>query len=503
MSPTHAHHRPRAIGLAVAALLALLAQPVALAAQIAPREYAARRDSLLARVDSGAVLAFGAVEPVTYWPPFSQLPSFEYLTGFGEPDAVLLLVKRGGTRSATVFVPPRNPGMELFVGSRTGPAEIAARTQMTGRPIGELRAAVDSLVAAGLPLHVVGDVHTGDFADADSLTRGARFVEALRRGRPALAVQSIDSVVTRLRARKSAAEIALLRRAVDISVAAHREAMRATAPGCNEGEIQALMEGVFRRLGGDRPAYGSIVGSGPNALVLHYDRNTRNMEAGDLLLIDAAAAFGHYAADVTRTMPVSGRFTPEQRAVYEIVLAAQKAFVRQIRPGGSMRAASDSGRAIVTAGLARLGLTEGPDAMFDSPECPPAGCSQVGLYAWHGYGGHGLGLEVHDPAQYYFEPNLFAPGDVFTVEPGIYVNPVRLDLLPDTPRNRAMIARLRPVMQRYRNVGVRIEDDYLVTERGVDWLSASVPREVAEVEALMREPSPPLPGGGSCGKPRS
>jgi Xaa-Pro aminopeptidase len=279
--------------------------------------------------------------------------------------------------------------------------------------------------------------------------------------------------------------------------------MRATEPGCNEGEIQALMEGVFRRRGGDRPAYGSIVGSGPNALVLHYDRNTRNMEAGDLLLIDAAAAVGHYAADVTRTMPVSGRFTPEQRAVYEIVLAAQKAFVRQIRPGGSLRTANDSGRTVATAGLVRLGLIEGAEATYDDAGCPPAGCHQRGLYAWHGYGGHGLGLEVHDPAQYYFAPNLFAPGDVFTVEPGIYVSQARLDRLPDTPRNRAMIARLRPVMQRYRNVGVRIEDDYVVTEQGVDWLSSGVPREVAEVEALMRQPSPALPGGGSCGRPRS
>jgi Xaa-Pro aminopeptidase len=334
MPLTHARPRPRATA-AVAALLVTLALPAALAAQIAPREYAARRDSLLARIDSGAVLAFGAVEPVTYWPPFSQLPSFEYLTGFGEPDAVLLLVKRGGTRAATLFVPPRDARMELIVGSRTGPAEATGRAGMHGRPLGELRATVDSLVGAGLPLHVVSDVHTADFAGADSLTRGARFMAELRRGRPALAVHALDTVVARLRARKSAAEIALLRRAVDISVAAHREAMRATEPGCNEGEIQALMEGVFRRRGGDRPAYGSIVGSGPNALVLHYDRNTRNMEAGDLLLIDAAAAVGHYAADVTRTMPVSGRFTPEQRAVYEIVLAAQKAFVRQIRPAGA------------------------------------------------------------------------------------------------------------------------------------------------------------------------
>jgi Xaa-Pro aminopeptidase len=123
----------------------------------------------------------------------------------------------------------------------------------------------------------------------------------------------------------------------------------------------------------------------------------------------------------------------------------------------------------------------------------------VQLYAWHGYGGHGIGLDVHDPAQYDAGPNLFRPGDVFTVEPGVYVDPTIFNGLPDTPRNRAMIARLRPVMQRYVNVGVRIEDNYLVTDTGVEWLSKDVPREAAAVEALMAEPSPPLPGGGTCG----
>jgi Xaa-Pro aminopeptidase len=160
--------------------------------------------------------------------------------------------------------------------------------------------------------------------------------------------------------------------------------------------------------------------------------------------------------------------------------------------------ASDSGRAVVEAGLARLGLIDAPGATFDG-QCGPNGCRQVQLYAWHGYGGHGIGLEVHDPAQYYAAPNLFQPGDVLTVEPGIYITPATLARLADTPRNRELIARLRPVMQRYANIGVRIEDNYAVTESGVEWLSKDVPRDLAGVEALMAEPSPPLPGGGTCG----
>lgn len=492
---------------AAAPLGALRAQEAASPAAIPAAEYAARRAALLAAVDSGVVLAFGGVEPLAHYPPFSQLPSFAYLTGFGEGDAVLVLVKRGGAATAaTLFLPPRNPRLELFVGARTGPADAAARVGVPGRALAELRPAVDSLLGTGLPLYVVSDVQSTDYARADSLTRGARFVEALRAARPGLAARMLDTTVLRLRAAKSPAELALLRRAAAISVAGHREAMRAAAPGCNEGEVQAVLDGTFRRLGGERPGYSSIVGSGPNATVLHYDASDRVMQDGDLLVIDAATAFGHYSADVTRTLPVNGRFTPEQRAVYQLVLDAQAAFVRQIKPGAAVATASDSGRAVVEAGLARLGLIEAPGATYDAPagtRCPPGGCRQVQLYAWHGYGGHGIGLEVHDPAQYYGPDGAFRAGDVFTVEPGIYVKPAVLDNLPDTPRNRALAARLRPVMARYANVGVRIEDDYALTDRGLEWLSAGLPRDPDAVEAVRRERPPALPGGGSCGRPRT
>ena len=467
-------------------------------AQVGRAEYAARRDSLLARLDSGVVVAFGGVETTSYWPSFFQLPSFAYLTGFGEPDAALVLVKRGAARSAALFLPPRNPRMEKFVGARTGPAEAASAAGIAGRPLAELRPALDSLVGAGLPLYVVRDVQSTDYAAADTLTRGARLTADLKRDRPALAVRSLDSVVHALRARKSPAEVALLRRAAQVSAAAHREAMAAVAPGCGEHEVQALLEASFRRQGGDRPGYGSIVGSGPNALVLHYMANARTMGAGELLLIDAATSFDHYSADVTRTLPVSGRFTPAQRDVYQLVLDAQAAYVRQIRPGTPERTASDSGRVVVERGLARLGLIDSAEATYDAPpgaRCPPGGCRQRGLYALHGYGGHGIGLEVHDPAQFYDAPNVFRPGDVFTVEPGLYVGPSAFEGLPDTPKNRAMIARLRPAVERYRDVGVRIEDDYAVTASGVEWLTAGVPREAAEVEALMR----PRAGAGGAG----
>ena len=167
---------------------------------------------------------------------------------------------------------------------------------------------------------------------------------------------------------------------------------------------------------------------------------------------------------------------------------------------------SDSGRAIVAKGLTRLGLIQSPDATIDPPEgarCEPSSCLQTTLFALHGYGGHGIGLEVHDPAQYYEENRQFGVGDVFTVEPGIYISPDLLGSLPDTPKNRAFLAKIRPAVQKYRGIGVRIEDVYAVTDKGVEWMSSGAPREIPQIEALMREREPELPGGGSCGRPKT
>jgi Xaa-Pro aminopeptidase len=490
----------------LAAFMALSARPSLAGAQVTRNDYAARRSELVARIDSGVVVAFGGVEPVSHWPTFYQLPAFYYLTGFSETDAALVLLKRNGAVAATMFVPTRSAVQERWIGARTGVADLTRKTGIAGREIAQLPAAIDSLAVSGLPFYVISDVQAGDYGTTDSLTRGRRFLSQLRVSHPWLVMRSLDTTVSRLRARKSTAEIALLRRAVEISVRGHLEAMKATAPGCGENEIQALLEGTFRRLGADRPGYGSIVGSGPNATVLHYMEDNRVMRDGELLLIDAAGAFDHYSADVTRTLPVSGKFTREQREIYQIVRDAQEAFVRQIKPGSSLMVSNDSGKAAVTKGLLRLGLIDSAGATFDPPpgmSCPPSGCSQLSLYAFHGYGGHGIGLEVHDPAQYYYGANRFQPGDVFTVEPGLYFSPELLASLPDTPGNRSMLAKIRPAFEKYKGIGVRIEDDYALTASGLEWLSTGAPREIAEVEAQMRERAPHLPGGGGCERLRT
>ena len=485
----------------------LVALPALAAAQIAPREYAERRAALVSRLDSGVVVAFGAPDPVSYWPTFHQVPHFYYLTGFEESDAVLVMLKRNGTVSARMFVPARSPMRERYDGARTAPARLEAKLGVPGADIATLPSAIDSLASAGLPFYFVSDAQTADYVTRDTLTRGRRFLDQLRRDHPWLATHSLDTAVSRLRAKKSPAEIALLRRATEISDRAHREAMKAAAPGCGEYEIQALLEGTFRRFGGDRPGYGSIVGSGPNATILHYMENERVMHEGELLLIDAATSFEHYSSDITRTMPVSGRFSPAQRELYQIVRDAQEAFVRQIRPGVGYDVASDSGKAVVARGLLRLGLITAADSTIDPPEgmyCPEGGCLQLQLFALHGFGGHGIGVEVHDPAQYYQEvDDRFGVGDVFTVEPGLYVSPELLASLPDTPKNRALLARIRPAVEKYKHTGVRIEDVYALTDAGLEWLSNGSPREIADIEALMRQREPELAGGGTCGRPRT
>jgi len=210
-------------------------------------------------------------------------------------------------------------------------------------------------------------------------------------------------------------------------------------------------------------------------------------------VMDIGASFKGYAADVTRTVPASGLFTSEQRAIYQLVRDGQAAAERNARPGRSASAAQDSSWDVRARGLARLGLVESDTATFDPPwpaDCAraPRACRQATLWTIHGIS-HGIGLEVHDPAQFYTGDRVYRPGDAFTIEPGIYITRRSLDALPDTPRNRAFVARVRPVVARYENTGVRIEDDYVITANGLERLSTP-PREIDEIEALMQRRAP-------------
>lgn len=480
--------------LTAALTVLLVAAPAtaSLHAQISAAEYAARRDSLGARLDSGIVVAFGARNPVADFGPFFQLPGFRYLTGYGEPDAALVILVRDGHPRSTLFVTPADPRRAFYYGFRPDSATIARELGLAARPFASLGAVLDSLVAAhgALPVYELPDVEDQDFARADSLTRGQEWMKAFAARHRGMTPRDATPVVNRLRARKSEAELALLRRAAEISAEGHRAVLSAPEPR-HEYELAAVLEYTFKRLGAQRPAYGSIVGAGVNGTQLHYMKDDGPARPGDLVVMDAAAEYEGYAADITRTIPVSGTFTPAQRAIYQLVRDAQAAAEREARPGGSARASQDSSVAVRARGLAALGLVDSANAMIDPPwraDCSraPTQCTQANLWMIHGIS-HGLGLAVHDPTQFSEGDRSYQPGDVFTIEPGIYISTRALDALPDTPRNRAWIARVRPVVEKYQNTGVRIEDDYIVTKDGVERISAKAPREIAEIEAIMRQ----------------
>jgi len=442
-------------------------------------EYAARRDSLAAAMTEGVLIAIGGHEPAEDYLAFFPAPQFYYLTGVTEPDAVLVMVKRKGVTSAMLFVQPRDPGREAWTGTRLGAEGMTRTTGIPSRTLSALAPALDSLLANAGTLQVVGDFSGDGFA-----TRDQQFVDALHRDHPNLRVVDANALVAKLRMRHSAAELALERKAIDITVRAQRDAISAIHPGMNEFEIQALIEYTFRRNGADRPSFSSIVGSGPNSTALHYDANDRFMQAGDVVVMDIGASYRGYAADVTRTVPVSGTFTPDQRAIYQIVRDAQHAAELTAKLGVTLSQMDDAANKVLAAGLAKLGLIESQDGVYDpgSAGCryrAAAGCSQLSLFYFHSLG-HAIGLEVHDPTSARIEP-----GNTFTLEPGIYVRASVLDELPDTPRNREMIAKLRPAVRRYANIGVRIEDDYFATDAGVEWISRG-PREASEIEQMMR-----------------
>jgi Xaa-Pro aminopeptidase len=452
---------------------------IPIAAQVPKSEYAARRDSLAAAMTDGVLIALGGHEPAEDFLTFYPVPSFYYLTGVTEPEAVLVLVKRQAAVTMSLFVQPRDPAREAWTGARLGAEGMTRETGVPARTMDKLRPTLDSLLARGGTLSVVGDVSGEGFA-----TRDEQFVAALHHDHPDVQIVVANDLVENLRMRHSAAELALERKAIDITMRAQRDAISAIRPGMNEFEIQALIEYTFRRNGADRPSFSSIVGSGPNSTALHYSANDRFMRAGDVVVMDIGASYRGYAADVTRTVPVSGTFSPDQRAVYQIVRETQRAAEQVARLGATSAEMDAAANRVLSAGLARLGLIESPDAVFDAGRAGcrrrvANGCSQFSLYYFHALG-HAIGLEVHDPTSF-----KLVPGNTFTIEPGIYVRPGVLEELPDTPRNRAMIAKLRPVVQRYANIGVRIEDDYFVTDSGVEWISRG-PREASEIEQLMR-----------------
>jgi len=390
---------------------------------------------------------------------FRPASDFWYLTGFREPDAVLLLTPHGEARSV-LFLNEKDREAETWTGRRLGTAAAPAALGIERAfALGELWTRLPELVA-GHERMVFGFGLEPAF-DARLLAAAAEWQKKSRAPRPLPRTWVEPALwLHEQRLVKDEAELACMRRALAISAEAHRAVMAAGRPGVNEGELDALLDYTFRRRGGSGAAYGNIVAGGAGACILHYRENDRALVEGELCLVDAGCEYDFYASDVTRTFPVSGRFTGEQRALYELVLAALERATDEVRPGSDQDRVHDAAVGVLVDGLLELGLLTGTRA-----EALEA--KSYRRFYMHRTG-HWLGLDVHDCGLYTRDgkPRAFEPGMVTTVEPGLYI-------APDD----------EGVAERWRGIGIRIEDDVLVTAGGHEVLSAAIPRSVAEVEA--------------------
>ncbi len=430
------------------------------------KEFARRRKTLMRQMDENSIaILFTAPartrnRDVEY--PFRPDSDFYYLTGFPEPEAVMVLVPGRPEGEFLLFVRERDLAKEIWHGRRAG---LEGACDEYGAddafPIGD----VDDIVPGLIENRDRVFYAMGVYPEVDQQVMG--WVSRVRsRARAGVSVPgefvALDQLIHEMRLFKSAGELRLMRRAIEVSAAAHRRAMQVARPGMTEYQVEAELLHTFMTGGSRAPAYPPIVGSGENGVILHYTENRAPLRDGDLLLIDAGAEYEYYAADITRTFPVNGQFTPPQRALYELVLEAQHAAIAKVRPGNHWNEPHEAAVDTITRGLVDLGLLKGRASRLVKDEAYKP-------FYMHRTG-HWLGMDVHDVGDYKVdgEWRVLEPGMVMTVEPGLYVAP-----------------NARGVPKRWWGIGIRIEDDVLVTKDGAEVLSRAVPKEPDEVEAVM------------------
>lgn len=486
-----------------------LARPALVAASVlvtgAPLHAAERQDDLAARrarlmeALGPETLFIHRSAPVRVYSTdvdyeYRQDSDLLYLTGIDQEGTVLVLMPGNRGPREILFVRDPDPRKEHREGhlltkeeasAASGIAEVRLVSElerfladmMNRRPFdtrwsryqGEYEAFFDALRDGRARVALVFGRRPGL---SEELPPVYDFAEQLRRRFVGASVVDATGSLWALRQVKTPYEQQVLRRSAEVSAEAHRAAMRATRPGRHEYEVEAALEKVYLERGASGWSYPSIVGSGPNATVLHYDRSTRQMQAGELLLIDAAANYQGLTVDITRTWPVSGRFSPEQAELWQLVLEAQEAGMKAAVVGKTTADVERAVEGAVRAGLQRLGLvTDSASEQFRT---------------WYTHGVcHWIGMDVHDEGDY---RRPLEPGMAFVIEPGLYVREAALEALPDTGDNRAFREAVAPAVARYKDIGVRVEDSFLLTGTGLERLSAGVPRTRAEIESFLQGP---------------
>jgi Xaa-Pro aminopeptidase len=430
-------------------------------------EYQQRRQQLMEKIGSGVGVFRSAPAAVMHNDVeynFRQDSDFFYLTGFDEPEAIAVLTPNHPEHKFVLFVRPKDPDQETWSGRRVGVEDAKAIYGADAAfPIAELDEKLpDYLEKSDRIYYRLGR----DKGFNDTLLSHWQKLMATypKRGTGPIALADPAPILHPMRLVKSEAELALMRQAIAISVEAHNLAQEMARPGRYEYEIQAEMERLFRLRGGSGPAYPSIVASGDNACILHYTENTRQLQDGDLLLIDAGCAYGYYNADITRTFPVNGQFSSEQKILYDLVLKAQTQAIAQVKPGNPYNLVHDTAVRVLVTGLVELGLLKGDIDTLMSENAKEEKQKYKPFYMHRT--GHWLGLDVHDVGLYkQSEDNwtILQPGQVLTVEPGLYIGP-EIKLAEDQPE----------VGDRWRGIGIRIEDDVLVTPEGHEVLTSGV-----------------------------
>lgn len=435
--------------------------------KISKQEFARRRKNLMAQMEADSIAIVPAASEKTrnrdadY--PFRQDSDFYYLTGFNEPDAVLVLLPGRKHGQYVMFCRERDVTMELWNGYRAGPEGVVAEYGADDAfPVTDIDEILPGLIEGRERVYYA----MGQQADFDR--RVMAWVNSIRSkvrsgAHPPGEFLDLNHLLHDLRLYKSAAEQRIMRKAAKISAGAHVKAMQLCKPGLNEYHLEATIQHEFAMNGARFPAYSSIVGAGRNGCILHYTDNNTVIKDGDLILLDAGCELEHYAADITRTYPASGKFSKEQKALYELVLKAQLAAIKAVKPGNHWNDPHDATVKVITKGLVELGLLKGRVSTL----------IKEGAYRdfYMHRAGHWLGMDVHDVGDYKVgdEWRVLEEGMVLTVEPGIYV----------APENTK-------VAKKWRGIGIRIEDDVLVTKEGCEVMTAGVPKTVDEVEALMQ-----------------